>query len=90
MAKYVLFYESASDVLSKAPLHFAAHAARWAEFHANGLLLMVGPFRNPQEGAMGIFTTREAAEDFANGDPFVLNGVVSKWFVREWNEALAP
>jgi len=39
---------------------------------------------------MAIFTTREAAENFARGDPFVLNGVVSHWVVREWAEALSP
>lgn len=37
---------------------------------------------------MGIFTTREAAEEFVRGDPFVVNGVVRKWHIREWNEAL--
>ena len=51
---------------------------------------MVGPFANPQdEGSMAVFTTREAAEEFATGDPFVLNGVVRNWYVREWNEILA-
>jgi hypothetical protein len=39
---------------------------------------------------MGIFTTREAAEEFIRGDPFVLNGVVRAWTVRGWNEILAP
>jgi len=29
MARYVLFYESADDVASKAPAHFPAHLARW-------------------------------------------------------------
>jgi uncharacterized protein YciI len=49
-----------------------------------------GTFADPQdEGSMAIFTTREAAETFANGDPFVLNGVVRRWSVREWNEAIA-
>ena len=37
---------------------------------------------------MGIFTTREAAEKFAAGDPFVLNGVVTGWLVREWMEVI--
>ena len=35
------------------------------------------------------FTSREAAEAFARSDPFVLNGVVRGWSVREWNEAIA-
>jgi uncharacterized protein len=88
--KYVLFYESADDVLSKAREYFPAHQARYEEFHARGMLLMLGPFANPQEeGSMAVFTTREAAEEFARGDPFVLNGVVRSWHVREWNEALA-
>jgi uncharacterized protein YciI len=38
---------------------------------------------------MTIFYTREAAEEsFAKGDPFVLNGIVSKWYVREWANIL--
>jgi uncharacterized protein len=38
---------------------------------------------------MGIFTTREAAEEFVKGDPFVPNGVVKGYVIREWNESLA-
>ena len=90
MPKYILFYESADDVRSKAPRFVEAHRARWAEFHARGSLLMIGPFTDPPDGAMAVFTTREAAEDFASEDPFVLNDVVAKWHVREWNEALTP
>ena len=52
---------------------------------------MIGPFANAlEDGAMGIFTTREAAEEFVRGDPFVLHGVVRNWTIREWNEALVP
>jgi uncharacterized protein len=88
--KYVLFYQSADDLMSKAPAHFPAHTLRVKEFHGRGTMLMVGTFGNPQEeGAMSIFTTREAAEEFAKGDPFVLNGVVRSWKVLEWNESLA-
>ena len=87
--KYVLFYESAADFLEKAGEHFPAHQARFQDFHARGDLLMIGPFGDPREGAMAVFTTREAAEEFAGDDPFVRGGVVSRWYVREWNEALA-
>jgi uncharacterized protein len=89
--KYVLFYESADDVLTQAPAHFAAHRARLDEFHARGELLMVGTFADPQEdGSMSIFATRDAAEEFVEGDPFVLGGVVRSWEIREWDEILAP
>lgn len=88
--KYVLYYESSPEVLAKAPLHVREHRERWGEFAKGGTLLMVGPFADPTQGAMGIFTSRKAAEEFATGDPFVLNGVVSRWSVREWMEALVP
>jgi uncharacterized protein YciI len=85
--KYVLFYESADDVLAKAPAHFPAHLERLGAFRERGTLLAVGTFGNPQdEGSMAIFGSREAADEFAREDPFVLNGVVRSWQVREWNE----
>jgi uncharacterized protein len=86
--KYVLFYESADDVVETAPLHFAAHQARWHEFQQSGTLLLIGPFTD-QTGAMAVFTTRAAAEEFVAGDPFVLNGVIRNWDIREWLEAIA-
>ncbi len=86
--KYVLFYESADDARAKAPVHFPAHRAYWQRFLGDGTLLMIGTFADPQEGAMAVFTTREAAEEFARYDPFVVNGVVRRWYVRGWNEAI--
>ncbi len=88
MKKYVLFYEAADDVAAKAPLYIAAHCAHWEAFRTNGTLLLIGPFANRPEGSMAVFTTREAAEEFAGGDPFVLNGVVREWHIREWSEAI--
>src|SRR5690348_11494026 len=89
--KYVLFYESADDVAAKAPAQFPAHKARLDEFHARGDLLLVGTFADPQrDGSMSVWRTREAAEEFAREDPFVLNGVVRSWRVLDWNEILAP
>ncbi len=89
MKKYVLFYESADDVLTKGPLHLSAHRAHWDAYRTNGTLLLIGPFSNPLGGALAVFTSREAAAAFAQSDPFVLNGVVRGWYIREWNEALA-
>jgi uncharacterized protein YciI len=85
----VVLYESADDVLSRAPAVFPAHKARLDEFVAAGTLLMVGPFGDPQaEGSMAVFTTRAAAEEFVAGDPFVLQGLVRAWHIRDWHEAL--
>jgi uncharacterized protein YciI len=65
-----------------------AHREYWQNFQRFGTLLMLGPFARPEDGAMSIFTSREAAEAFATNDPFVLGGVVSRWYVREWVEVL--
>src|ERR1019366_3626676 len=52
---------------------------------------MIGWFTNAQDdGAMGVFTSRAAAEEFVRGDPFVLGGVVRKWTILDWNEVLVP
>lgn len=88
--KYVVFYESADDLATKAPIHFPAHKVRLNEFHERGTLEAVGTFANPlEEGSMAIFSTREAAEDFVRDDPFVVNGVVRHWYIREWNEVFS-
>lgn len=85
--KIVAFYEMAPDALAKVRTYFPPHRARLDEFHARGVLFAAGPLSNPPEGAMAIFTTREGAEEFIQGDPFVINGLVSKWRLVEWNAA---
>jgi uncharacterized protein YciI len=88
--KYVLVYEAAPGFRARVPAHIAAHRALWAQYHKDGTLLMVGPFTDePSGGAMGVFTTRAAAESFVAADPFVAHGIVSRWTLREWNEVLA-
>jgi uncharacterized protein YciI len=85
--RYVLFYDSADDLAAKLPAHLVTHRAWMDRFHDRGDLLMIGPFGNPQEeGSMAVFATREAAEEFAKGDPFVLHGVVKSWRVLDWHQ----
>jgi len=81
-------YESGDDVRQKAPIHFAEHQSRWKQFSDRGELLMIGTFSD-LSGSMAIFTTRKAAEEFVQGDPFVLHGVVRSLQIKEWNEALS-
>lgn len=87
--KYVVRYHTNPNGFGKAQALFPAHRARYDEFRRDGTLLMIGTFANPlADGAMGIFTTREAAEAFVAGDPFVLEGVVGNYEILEWNEVL--
>jgi len=87
--KTLMFYEVSQEGLARAMNYVEEHRARLNEFYGRGVLLMAGPYANPAEGALGIFISREAAEEFIEGDPFVKNGVVVKWRLIEWNEVLA-
>ncbi len=83
----VTSYKSFDDVMARAPDDVAAHVAHSKELHARGTLLMGGAFLdNPQEplSTMAVLTSREAAEEYMRSDPFVLKGMVSKWYIREW------
>jgi uncharacterized protein YciI len=90
-SRAVVLYASSPDVLELAPVHFPAHKARLDEFAAAGTLVGVGTFGDPvTQGSMAIFTSRAAAEAFVAEDPFVLNGVVASYEIRDWDDALAP
>lgn len=86
--KAVVFYEPSADVMVKAPLHFAAHKVRLDQFQGRGELLAVGTFADPREGSMAVFSSRAAAEEFVREDPFVLEKVVAKVTIKDWNEVL--
>ena len=85
--KYMMQYESTAESRRNAPAHFAAHNERLHDFHRRGKLLMAGPVM-ATGAAFGIFTTREAAEEFVAGDPFVSGGVVTKHSIVEWTDVL--
>jgi uncharacterized protein YciI len=58
------------------------------EFKERGVVIGIGPFSD--RGNMGIFRTREAAEEFVRRDPFNLEGLVKEYAIREWNDAMIP
>ena len=88
--KYVLFYDLAENAEGLAMEHFPAHRARIDEFHRRGVLLLVGTFADDPVGAMAVFATREAVDEFMADDPFRRHGVVGRHRIREWDEILQP
>ena len=87
--KTVLIYELAQDALRKMQTQGDAHSDWLDAFYTRGLLLMAGLFANPADGYMSVFSSREAAEEFVQGDPFVAEGLVSSWVLRDWDEVLS-
>ena len=53
-----------------------------------GVVIGIGPFSD--FGNMAIFKTREAAEQFVKEDPFILDGLVRSFTIRDWNDDLIP
>jgi uncharacterized protein YciI len=89
--KYLLRYAMAADAdMDEVRRLFPAHRAGWEEYRRRGTLLAIGPFADPREGALAVFSKRDDAEEFARSDPFVIEGVVGDWTISEWNEALLP
>jgi uncharacterized protein YciI len=89
--KAVVFYHPVHDVLERAPEVMPRHSAAIDEFHARGDLLLVGTFADPvAHGALCVLRSREAAEEWVRTDPFVLEGLVARYEIRDWNEILTP
>jgi uncharacterized protein YciI len=95
---YALFYELVSDYLTRRTA-FRDHHLRYAgEAHARGELIMGGAFADPPDRALLVFHARDrgVVESFARNDPYVIEGVVTRWEVRSWTvviggaEASAP
>lgn len=83
---YLLFYEVAEDyVTRRAPFRDAHLALAWKASDA-GELLLAGALANPADGAVLLFQgdSPSVAERFAQADPYVANGIVKRWYVREW------
>ena len=86
MKHFLLFYEGAPDYLERRPQFRGAHLKHaWAAAE-RGELVVAGALADPVDGAVLMFRGEDAsaAEAFAAADPYVVNGLVARWHVREW------
>jgi uncharacterized protein YciI len=82
---YLLFYDVAPDyVQRRAPLR-GEHLAMVQAAHGRGDLFMAGALADPPDGAVLVFRAEAPAVAFAEADPYVRNGLVTKWRVRKWS-----
>ncbi len=83
---YLLFYEVADDYISRRAEFRNIHLKLGWEAADRGELVLGGAFANPPDGAVLLFEgdSSEVAEKFARTDPYVANGLVKRWYVREW------
>jgi uncharacterized protein YciI len=65
---------------------YPRHKAVVDAFKGRGEVIGIGPFTDL--GNMAIFRSREAAEAFVAVDPFILEGVVKSFVIRDWNDSM--
>jgi len=84
---YILFYDYAGDVAEKRAPFQQAHLTLLRELHERGEAPMAGAWADPLDGAAIVFDVpeRSAVEAFVRADPYVVNGLVTSWRIREWS-----
>jgi hypothetical protein len=87
---YILFYDVVDDYVEKRAQFREAHLQLARQSHERGELVLAGALAEPVDGAVLVFqgSSPEAAEAFANSDPYVLNGLVKAWRVRKWTTVI--
>jgi uncharacterized protein YciI len=86
MKHYLLFYDLAADYLERRPQHREVHLRHAWSAAQRGELLLAGALTDPVDTAVLFFRAESPApvEAFARADPYVANGLVKSFRVREW------
>lgn len=86
--KAVLIGESSGASMDSVMAVYPRHKSVVDKYISAGDVIGIGPFSD--RGNMAIFKTRSAAERFATEDPFILEGLVKSFVIRDWNDTLLP
>jgi uncharacterized protein YciI len=87
---YILFYDVVDDYVERRQPFRAEHLALGRAAMERGELVMGGALAEPADGAVLVFRVDDPAivRKFAEADPYVRNGVVTAWRVRQWTVVL--
>ena len=84
---YVLFYDYVKDVAERRAPFRQQHLSLLTNLRAQGKVVMGGAWNNPLDGAAIVFRgpDQSIVEGFMKEDPYLANGLVTQWRIREWN-----
>jgi uncharacterized protein len=87
MYYFILFYKTVENYTERRTPYRAVHLALAQKMLDEGKLIMAGALDEPADGAVLIFKgdSPDDAEAFAQNDPYVLNGLITEWYIRKWN-----
>jgi uncharacterized protein len=83
---YILFYKTVENYVERRAPFREEHLRFSKKALENGTLVMGGALADPPDGAVLLFkgNSPAVAEEFARHDPYVKNGLITEWHVREW------
>ncbi|MGZ3725794.1 MAG: YciI family protein [Pseudobdellovibrio sp.] len=84
--KFIVIGESSGASMDMIMSVYPRHKAVVDAFVARGEVIGIGPFSD--RGNMAIFRTKDAAEAFTQQDPFILEGLVKSFTIREWHDKM--
>jgi uncharacterized protein len=84
--KAVVIGESSGATMEAIMSVYPRHKVIVDKYISQGEVIGIGPFAD--RGNMAIFKSREAAEAFAKEDPFILEGLVKSFVIRDWNDTM--
>lgn len=91
MRYFALLYECSPDYLTRRTAFRDEHLGLAREAHARGELLLGGAFTEPADRALLVWrcADRGPIERFVAADPYVRNGLVARWEIRDWYVVIA-
>jgi uncharacterized protein YciI len=84
--KAVVIGESSGATIETIMHVYPRHKIVVDKYIQKGAVIGIGPFSD--RGNMAIFKTREAAEEFVKEDPFILEGLVKSFTIKDWNDTM--
>ena len=86
MNYYALFYDVVDNYVERRAPYRSEHLRLVREAHARGELVLGGAFSDPVDRALLVFRApdQSVVEAFVHNDPYVLNGLVTRWEIRPW------
>jgi uncharacterized protein YciI len=92
MPYFALLYDVVDQFTERRTPFRAAHLTLVRNAHTRGELFMAGALGQPALGALLVFQSESAvvAENFARADPYVREGLVTRWRALPWTVVVEP
>ncbi|MBA3391612.1 MAG: hypothetical protein H0T89_03160 [Deltaproteobacteria bacterium] len=91
MRYFALVYHVVEDYVTRRGEYRDAHLELARAAHRRGELLLGGAFTDPPDTALLVWrcADKTPVEAFVAADPYVANGLVARWEIRDWKVVIA-